>query len=326
MKIFIYATREFDELGAAKKWGKEYGIDFGWSAEYPTLENAELARGCDAVSCTPCDMGAEMLERFHNLGVKYITTRSIGFDHIDLKKAKELGMRVSKTMYEPDGVANYAIMLMLMCLRQMAHILKRSEVQDYSLKGKLGRDISSCTVGVIGTGKIGATVVKNLSTFGCRLLAYDLFPKKDLPCEYVSLEELYRQSDVITIHTPATPESYHMINADTIATMKDGVSLINCARGAMIDTDALIDGLESGKIGGAALDVLEHENGLYYYNRMGDVIANRTMAILRSFPNVILSPHTAFYTDEDVDNMMKYNFDSLYRFENGLDNPLEVSL
>ena len=326
MKIFIYATREFDELGAAKKWGKEYGIDFGWSAEYPTLENAELARGCDAVSCTPCDMGAEMLERFHNLGVKYITTRSIGFDHIDLKKAKELGMRVSKTMYEPDGVANYAIMLMLMCLRQMAHILKRSEVQDYSLKGKLGRDISSCTVGVIGTGKIGATVVKNLSTFGCRLLAYDLFPKKDLPCEYVSLEELYRQSDVITIHTPATPESYHMINADTIATMKDGVILINCARGAMIDTDALIDGLESGKIGGAALDVLEHENGLYYYNRMGDVIANRTMAILRSFPNVILSPHTAFYTDEDVDNMMKYNFDSLYRFENGLENPLEVQL
>lgn len=326
MKIFIYATREFDELDSAKKWSREYGIDFGWSAEYPTLENAELARGCDAVSCTPCDMGAEMLERFHSLGVKYITTRSIGFDHIDLKKAKELGMRVSKTMYEPDGVANYTIMLMLMCLRKMAHILKRSEVQDYSLRAKLGRDISSCTVGVIGTGKIGATVVKNLSSFGCRLLAYDLFPKKDLPCEYVSLEELYRQSDVITIHTPATPESYHMVNADTIATMKDGVILINCARGAMIDTDALIDGLESGKIGGAALDVLEHENGLYYYDRMGDVIANRTMAILRSFPNVILSPHTAFYTDENVDNMMKYNFDSLYRFEKGLENPLEVQL
>ena len=326
MKLFIYATREFDELDAAKKWSREYGIDFGWTAEYPTLENAVLARGCDAVSATPCDMGADMLERFHALGVKYITTRSIGYDHIDLQKAKALGMRVSRTMYEPDGVANYTIMLMLMCLRQMPHILKRSEVQDYSLRRKLGRDISSCTVGVIGTGKIGATVVKNLAAFGCRLLACDLFPRTDLPCQYVPLEELYRQSDVITIHTPATPESYHMINAGTISQMKDGVILINCARGAMIDTDALIDGLEAGKVGGAALDVLEHENGLYYYDRMGDVIANRSMAVLRSFPNVILSPHTAFYTDENVDNMMKYNFDSLYRFETGLENPLEVLL
>lgn len=326
MKIFIYAMREFDELDAAKKWSREYGIDFGWSADYPTLENAELARGCDAVSATPCDMGAAMLERFRSLGVKYITTRSIGFDHVDLKKAKELGMRVSNTMYEPDGVANYAIMLMLMCLRKMAHILKRSEVQDYTLKGKLGRDISSCTIGVVGTGKIGATVVRNLSGFGCKVLAYDLYPKPELPCEYVPLDTLYARSDVITIHTPATPESYHMVNSKTISEMKPGVILINCARGAMIDTDALIDGLESGKIGGAALDVLEHENGLYYYDRMGEVIENRTMAILRSFPNVILSPHTAFYTDEDVDNMMKYNFDSLFRFENGIENPREVKL
>lgn len=316
--------RDFDELDIAKKLSSEYGIEFGYTAEYPTLKNAELARGADAVSCTPCDMGAEMLNRLHEVGVKYITTRSVGFDHVDLQAAKALGMRVSVTKYEPDGVANYAIMLMMMCLRRMAHILKRSEVQDYSLKGKLGRDISSCTVGVIGTGKIGATVVKNLASFGCTLLASDLYPKKDLPCEYVSLEELYARSDVITIHTPATPESYHMICADTIAKMRDGVILINCARGAMIETEALIAGLESGKIGGAALDVLEHENGLYYYNRMGDVIENRSMAILRAFPNVILSPHTAFYTDEDVADMMRYNFDSLHRFETGAENPLEV--
>ncbi len=147
-----------------------------------------------------------------------------------------------------------------------------------------------------------------------------------MPCEYVTLEELYEKSDIITIHTPATPESYHMINAQTISHMKKGAMLVNCARGSMIDTDALIEGLESGQLGGAALDVLEKEDGLYYYNRMGDVIENRTMAILRSFPNVILSPHTAFYTDKDVENMMRYNFDSLYRFENGLENPLEVKL
>jgi len=326
VKIFVYAMREFDELGAAEKWSREYGIEFGWSAEYPTAGNVELARGSDAVSVTPCDMGAAMLERFRAVGVRYITARSIGYEHIDLRRAKELGMRVSNTAYGPDGVANYAIMLMMMCLRKMPHIMKRAEVQDYSLKGKLGRDISSCTVGVVGTGRIGATVVKNLSAFGCRVLANDLFPKAELPCRYVGLDELWRESDVITIHTPATPESFHLVDAKAIAAMKDGVILVNCARGAMIDTDALIDALESGRVGGAALDVLEHENGLYYYDRMGDVIRNRRMAILRAFPNVLLSPHTAFYTDENVDNMMKYNFDSLRRFENGLDDPREIRL
>ena len=324
MKIFIYAMREFDELDVAERLKQEYGIDFGWSAEYPTMENVDLAQGYDAVSTTPCEIGAKLLEKFHDLGVKYITTRSIGYDHIDLKKAEELNMRVSNTKYDPDGVSNYTVMLILMCLRNMSYILKCAEVQDYTLRKKISKDLSCCTVGVIGTGQIGANVIRNLSGFGCRILAYDLYEKEGLPCEYVTLEELYEKSDVITIHTPATPESYHMINPETISRMKKGVVLINCARGSMIDTEALIDGLESGQIGGAALDVLEKEDGLYYYNRMGDVIENRTMAILRSFPNVILSPHTAFYTERDVENMMRYNFDSLYRFENGLDNPLEV--
>ena len=326
MKIFIYAMREFDELDVAEKLKKEYGIDFEWSAQYPTLENAHLAQGCDAVSTTPCEMGAELLDRFHSLGVKYITTRSIGYDHFDLPRAGELGMRVSNTKYDPDGVSNYTVMLILMCLRNMLYILKCAEVQDYTLRKKIGRDLASCTVGVIGTGQIGANVVRNLSGFGCKILAYDIYEKENLPCEYVTLEELYEKSDIITIHTPATPESYHMINAQTISHMKKGAMLVNCARGSMIETDALIVGLESGQLGGAALDVLEKEDGLYYYNRMGDVIENRTMAILRSFPNVILSPHTAFYTDKDVENMMRYNFDSLYRFENGLENPLEVKL
>ncbi len=326
MKIYIYAMREFDELEVAEKLKKEYGIDYSWSAEYPTLENACLAQGCDAVSTTPCEMGAGLLERFHNMGVKYITTRSIGYDHIDLKKAKELKMRVSNTKYAPDGVSNYTVMLILMSLRNMSYILKCAEVQDYTLRKKIGKDLSSCTVGVIGTGQIGANVIRNLSGFGCEILAYDIYEKTGLPCKYVSLEEIYEKSDVITIHTPATAESYHMINTESIAQMKKGVIIVNCARGSLIDTEALIDGLESGQVGGAALDVLEKEDGLYYYNRMGDVIENRAMAILRSFPNVILSPHTAFYTDQDVENMMRYNFDSLYRFENEMDNMLEVKL
>lgn len=326
MKIFIYAMREFDELDIAEKLKGEYGIDYGWSTEYPTLENAELADGYDAVSTTPCEINKELLQQFHKKGVKYITTRSIGYDHIDLKAAKELGMRVSHTKYNPDGVSNYTVMLILMCLRKMPYIQKCAEVQDYTLRNKMGRDLASCTVGVIGTGQIGANVVRNLSGFGCEILAYDIFPREGLPCKYVSLDELYRQADIITIHTPATKENYHMINKDTIALMKQGSMIVNCARGSMIDTEALIEGLERGKLGGAALDVLEKEDGLYYHNRMGEVIENREMSILRTFPNVILSPHTAFYTDKDTEDMMRYNFDSLYRFEKGMKNSLEVNL
>ena len=328
MKIFIYATREFDELDAAKKWGKEYGIDFGWSAEYPTLENAELARGCDAVSCTPCDMGAEMLERFHSLGVKYITTRSIGFDHIDLKKAKELGMRVSKTMYEPDGVANYAIMLMLMCTRKMNQTMLRAAAQDYTLPGKMGKDLSNCTVGVIGTGKIGRTVIAHLQGFGCKILAYDLYQSDEVAqmAEYVPLDELYARSDVITLHTNATAENHHLINAESLAKMKDGVLIVNTARGALIDEEALIAALESGKVGGAGLDVVEEENDLVYFNRAGAALPHRTMNILRSMPNVIVSPHNAFYTDVNVASMVRSGFEELTDFAAGRSNPCEVPL
>lgn len=328
MKIFLYALREFDELAHAKKFSEELGVDFAYSTEYPSLENAHLAAGCDAVSCTPCDMGAAMVEKFHSLGVKYITTRSIGFDHVDLKRAKELGMRVSNVSYTPNGVANYAIMMMMMCLRRMPYIMKSADVQDYSLRNKLGVDICTCTVGVIGTGRIGATVLKHLSGFGCRLLAYDLYPNEAVKqyAEYVDLDTLFRECDVISLHAPATDANYHLICRDTIAQMKDGACIVNTARGKLIDTDALIEGLQSGKVGSAALDVMEHENGLYYYNRMYDVIDNPRMAVLRSFPNVILSPHTAFYTDEDVASMVGGNFRSLYNFENGQPDPHEIQL
>lgn len=328
MKIFFYALREFDELPHAERYSRELGVDFDYTTAYPSMENAHLAAGYDAVSCTPCDMGAALVEKFHSLGVKYLTTRSIGFDHVDLKTAKELGMRVSNVSYMPNGVANYAIMMMMMCLRRMPYIMKSAEVQDYSLRNKLGVDICNCTIGVIGTGRIGATVIRHLSGFGCRMLAYDLYPNETVKqyAEYVDLDTLFAQSDVITLHAPATEANHHLICEDTIAKMKDGVCIVNTARGKLIDTDALIDGLRTGKVGSAALDVMEHEDGLYYSNRMYDVIDNPRMAILRAFPNVILSPHTAFYTDEDVSSMVGGNFRSLYNFENGLPDPHEIKL
>ena len=326
-KVFFYTLRPFDEQAIVKDLAQQWGVEYGYTEAYPTLENAQLAAGYDAVSLTPCDMSAPMVQRFHDLGVKAICCRSIGYDHVDLEKARELGMKVSNVDYPPNGVANFAIMLMLMSLRKAGHILKRGEVQDYSLKGKIGRDISSCTVGVIGTGRIGQTVLKHLSGFGCSLLAYDLYPNQEVKkiAEYVPLETLLAESDVITLHTNATEENHHLLDAAAFAKMKPGVTIVNTARGKLIDSDALLAALESGQVGAAGLDVLENENGLYYYNRMGDVTPNLELAAFRAMPNVILTDHTAFYTYEDVKSMVRGVLESAAAFAEGSPTRHEVT-
>lgn len=328
MKICFYALREFDELKYCEQYKKQYGIDYIYTTEYPSPENIVLAEGCDAVSMTPCDMSEPMVKGFHEIGIKYITCRSVGYDHVSLEAARRYNMKVSNVSYLPDGVANYAIMLMMMCTRRMAHIMKRAELQDYSLKNKLGRDICHCVIGVIGTGKIGATVIRHLAGFGSKILAYDPYENEELKevAEYTDLDTLLEKADVISLHMNATEKNYHMINRETIGKMKSGVILINTARGKLIDSEALIEGIKTGKIGGAGLDVLENENGLYYYNRMGENIANDTLAILKSFPNVILSPHTAFYTEEDVRDMVKGCFESVDGFAKGIQTVHEIRL
>ncbi len=319
MKICFYALREYDELHFCREMQKKYGVDFTYSTEYPNDRNISLAEGCDGVSCTPCDMSRKVIEAFRNVGVKYILTRSIGYDHIDLAAARELGMKVDTVSYTPTGVADYAIMLMLASVRRFAHILKRADLQDYSLKNKLGRDFSACTVGVMGTGRIGTTVIQHLSGFGCRILAYDVRENDTARkfAKYVDRDTIFAESDIITLHMNANDENHHIINREAIDKMKPGAYIINTARGKLVDSEALIWGIESGRLGGAALDVLEFENGLYYYNMMGEVMVNRKLAILRSFPNVILSPHTAFYTAEDVCDMVEGNFRSCYEFGTG---------
>ena len=235
---------------------------------------------------------------------------------------------MSHSHYPPEGVANYTIMLMLMATRKMNQIMLRAAAQDYSLQGKMGRDLSNCTVGVIGTGKIGSTVIRHLAGFGCKLLAYDLHPCDEVRslAEYVPLDELYARSDVITLHLNATPENRHLIDDSAIAQMKPGTLLINTARGTLIDPDALVRGLESGKLGGAGLDVVENENGLCYYNRCGEALPNRELNLLRSFPNVIVSPHTAFYTDVNVASMVQCAFEATAAFAAGKPYSCEVAL
>lgn len=325
MKIFVYNYKE-DEKEFFEEYSRKYGVELGTYEGYPSLENAEMLRGYDGASIYVTDMNAQMLQKFHDMGIKYITTRSVGYDHFDLDKAKELGIKISTTPYSPNSVANYAIMMILMSCRKARHIIERSQMQDFTLAGKRGKDISAQTVGVIATGKIGRTLIKHLSGFGCRILAYDIFESDEVKeyAEYVDLETLYRESDIITMHAPSTKENHHMINNASLSQMKDGVIIVNCARGTLIDTEALVSGLESGKVGATALDVIENEFGLYYNSFVSQPMANRELALLRSFPNVILTPHTAFYTDESAREMAENAIKGCVLFAEGKENPFEV--
>lgn len=327
MKLFLYCFREFDEKIYFDELKKKRGFTYDSVPDYPSMENAELARGYDCVSVTVVNMDASLLEKFASLGVKYISTRSIGFEHIDLDAAKRLGLKVCHVVYPPESVANYAIMLMMMGLRKVRPILDRAAVQDFSLKGKLGSDISSCTVGVIGTGKIGATVIKHLSSFGSKIIAYDVYKNPELAalCEYVSLDTLYEKSDVITIHIPASAENHHLLSTSAFSKMKSNCIIVNTARGSIIDTEAMIDALKNNRIGGAALDVVEDEIGLCYLNRIGDNLSNTQLAALKSFPNVIVTPHTAFYTDIVVRGMAEHTVQCMYDMESGKENPLVIA-
>jgi D-lactate dehydrogenase len=322
MKLFIYSCREFDEKPIFDRLCKQYGIAYDYTTEYPSNENIQLAAGYDAISVTPIPIEASFIKKVKMLGVKAILNRSIGYDHVDLETASNIGIKVSHVAYPPDSVADYAIMLMLMSLRKINFITEAAKLQDFSLKGKIGKNIGQAKVGIIGTGQIGKTVMQHLTGFGCDILAYDPYPNNNLRtlCQYVSLEQLLEQSDIITLHSPATKDNYHLINKEALAKMKSNAIVINTARGALVDVDALILALENKQIAGAAIDVLENESELIYFDRKGEVLKNHQVALLHSLPNVIYTPHTAFYTAEVVERMAQITVECLVDLMSGKKN------
>lgn len=326
MKITVYNCRPFDELDNFKKMEKETGVEIVCCPDAPDLDNMKLAKGSEAIDIITSKMTPELIEGFAGIGVKYIATRTIGYDHIDREACERFGIHVSNSPYGPNGVADYTVMLILMSIRKAKRILQRGNLQDYSLMGNLGREMQDLTIGVVGTGNIGRTVVKNLSGFGCRILAYDLYEGEEVKqyASYVTLDRLLSEADVITFHTPLTDENFHMINKESIGRMKDGVILINTARGGLIDSEALIEGLETGKIGGAGLDVVEDEFGLYYYDHKNDVLKNRSIGILRAMPNVTVTHHMAFYTDNCTRTVIEDSVRSCILFMEGKKNPWQV--
>jgi D-specific alpha-keto acid dehydrogenase len=248
-------------------------------------------------------------------GVVYISTRSIGFDHINVEYAESVGISVENVAYSPDGVADYTLMLMLMVVRNAKSIIRRADVHDYRLNDVRGKELRDLTIGVIGTGRIGAAVMDRLRGFGCRVLAYDTRPRNS--ADYAPLDELLQLSDIVTLHTPLNADTHHLLNRQRIAQMQHGAFVINTGRGSLLDTEALIPALESGRLGGAALDVLEGEEGIFYADCRNKPIESEPLLRLHRLPNVLISPHTAYYTDHALSDTVENSLINCLNFESG---------
>jgi D-specific alpha-keto acid dehydrogenase len=245
-------------------------------------------------------------------GVAYVSTRSVGSNHVDVRYAERLGMAVEGVAYSPDSVADYTLMLILMLLREARSVLRRADAHDYRLNATRGRELRDLTVGVVGTGRIGAAVIDRLRGFGCRILAYDRRPRTI--AEHVPLDELLERSDVVTLHTPLTADTHHLLDCRRIERMRDGALVVNTGRGGLVDTAALVRALEDGRLAGAALDVIEGEEGIFYADCRHRAIDHELLLRLHALPNVVISPHTAYYTDHALRDTVEHSLANCLRF------------
>ena len=322
MKIVAYEVRA-DEREEMRKEAERHQVELVQVAEPLSEENIEMAAGADGITILGTCVDADMMKQLSARNVKVLATRTIGYDHIDIKAAKDNGIHVCNGYYDPDGVAEYTIMLMLMSLRNYKQALYRANANDYSLSGLMGKEMRNLTIGIVGTGKIGMKVIEMLQGFGCEILAYNRHEREHdgLNFRYCSLEELYEKSDLISLHVPLATQTRYMINEESIAKMKKGVVLINCARGELMCLKDVIKGIESEKIGALGLDVIEDEEGIYHRDRRSDIIANQNMAYIRQFPNVTMTQHMAFYTKEAVKSMATGGVCNIVRCMKKEDNP-----
>lgn len=316
MKIAVYSTKSYD-----RKYLELVNVKYNFDLEFfdfmLSKRTAKMAEGCQAVCIFVNDNAdREVLTELAQIGVKIIALRCAGFNNVDLEAAKELGLSVVRVpAYSPEAVAEHTVGLMLTLNRRIHRAYQRTREANFSLEGLIGFNMHGRIVGVIGTGKIGLAVMRILKGFGMHILCYDPFKNpaaEELGATYVSLDELYAHSHVITLHCPATPENYHLLNAEAFKKMKDGVMIINTSRGTLIDTQAAIEALKSRKIGALGMDVYENERDLFFEDKSNEVILDDVFRRLSSCHNVLLTGHQAFLTEEALTSISDVTLSNIH--------------
>ena len=315
MKIAFFSAKTYDRYSFTTT-NEAYGHDLTFFEPRLTAETAAIAQGFPAVCVFINDeLGAETLQLLHQNGTRIIALRCAGFNNVDLDAAKKLSLTVVRVpAYSPHAVAEFAVGLILALNRKLYRAYNRVRDDNFVLDGLLGFDLHGKTVGIVGTGKIGDCFAQIMQGFGCQLLAYDL--KQSPVCQkigvdYVSLERLLSQSDIVSLHCPLLPATHHLINRETLDQMKRGAMLINTSRGGLIDTPAAIAALKSGQLGHLGIDVYENEGGLFFQDLSDTVIQDDTFQLLQSFPNVMITAHQAFFTREALHNIATTTLSSI---------------
>lgn len=320
MKILFYDTKTYDEKSFKSVLENYEGVEIDFISADISYHTARLSKGYDAVCVfVASDVSEDVIRRLAENGIKLILLRCAGFNNVDLKTANELGITVMRVPgYSPEAVAEHAMALALAVNRKIHKAYIKVRENNFALVGLTGLNLFEKTAGIIGTGKIGAAMCRICKGFGMRVLAYDKYPNKDLDfVEYVSLDELLSQSDLISLHCPLIDETYHMINLEAIRKMKDKVILVNTSRGALIKTEDLITGIRELKFAGVGLDVYEEEDENVFENREDDILNNSITARLLSFPNVIVTSHQGFLTKEALEAISTTTIENAISFENG---------
>ena len=316
-RIAFFDAKPYDE--ASFNEHNEYGFDIRYFEGHLNKDNAVLAKGADVVCCfVNAVIDADVIDQLVETGVKLIALRCAGFNNVDLHAAKGRLKVVRVPAYSPYAVAEHTLALMLTLNRKTHKAYSRTREGNFALNGLMGFDMYGRTAGIIGTGKIARILITTLRAIGMKVLAYDLYPDSQFASqsgiEYTTLNELYKNSDIISLHCPLTKETEYMINSETIAKMKDGVMLINTGRGKLIDTNALIKGLKNKKIGFAGLDVYEEEGEYFFEDHSNYVIDDDILARLLSFNNVIVTSHQAFFTKEALSNIAQTTLQNIKDF------------
>jgi len=325
IKVAFFDTKEYDRA-SFELCNVQNEMEFKFLETKLTEDTVDLAKDCDVVCVFVNDtVNDKVIDKLYEYGVKMIALRCAGYNNVDLSRAYGKIHVVHVPAYSPYAVAEHAAALLLTSIRRIHKAYNRTRDFNFSLNGLTGFDLHGKTVGVVGTGKIGRIFINICQGFGMNVIAYDKFPAKDSGLHYVSLDELFEESDIISLHCPLTEETTHLINRETIDKMKKGVVILNTSRGALINAEALLEGIKSRKIGAACLDVYEEEADIFFEDRSGHILNDELLARLISMPNVIVTSHQAFLTKEALTNIAETtvkNINSFFENDGLCDNEL----